>query len=36
VGASSFTGGSALAHLIGVGPDVTLQTLLDAGALKTS
>ena len=35
-GATSFTGGAALAQLIGVGPDFSLQTLLDADALKTS
>jgi Ca2+-binding RTX toxin-like protein len=36
VGSPSFTGGGALATLVGVGPGVTLQTLLNDGALKTS
>ena len=32
----SFTGGSALATLVDVGPGVTLQTLINDGALKVS
>ncbi len=36
VGSPSFTGGSALATLVGVGPNVTLQTLINDGALKVS
>jgi hypothetical protein len=35
VGTPSFTGGSALATLVGIGPDVTLQTLINDGVLKT-
>jgi hypothetical protein len=34
VGSPSFTGGAALATLVGVGPGVTLQGLIDSGALK--
>ncbi len=36
VGSPSFTGGSALATLVGVGSGVTLQTLINDGALKVS
>ncbi len=36
IGSPSFTGGSALATLVGVGPNVTLQTLINDGALKVS
>ena len=35
VGTPSFTGGSPLATLVGVGPGVTLQTLINDGALTT-
>jgi Ca2+-binding RTX toxin-like protein len=36
VGTPSFTGGSALAKLVGIGPGVTLQTLISNGVLTTS
>ena len=36
IGTPSFTGGSALATLVGIGPGVTLQTLISDGVFKTS
>ena len=36
IGTPSFTGGSALATLVGVGPGLTLQTLINDGALKVA